>query len=103
MTTINNSSNDLENKITRDELRNVLKAMDKEGFETLMGDYIKEISNPENVKESNEYLKQAQETNDLPKNVKLALPKKAFCLKSMKVNIKRPAAKQKVFINIVTF
>jgi dynein assembly factor 2 len=92
-----------DGKITREELRNVLKAMDKEGFDHLMGDYIKEISNPENIKETNQYLKQAEETNDLPKNVKLAKPKAGFCLKSTKVNIKRPVAKQKVFINIVSY
>ena len=92
-----------EGKITKEELRNVLKAMDKEGFDALMGDYIKEISNPENVKETNQYLKQAEETNDLPKNVKLAKPVAGFCLKSSKINLKRPSARQKVYINIVYY
>jgi dynein assembly factor 2 len=99
----NKVGNNLEGKITRDELRNVLKAMDKDGFENLMGDYIKEISNPENITETNQYLKQAEDTGDLPKNVKLAQPKAGFCLKSMKVNTKRPSAKQKVFVNIVAY
>ena len=42
--------------MTRHELRNVLKAMDKDGFSNIMQDYVKEISDPNNVKEQNEFL-----------------------------------------------
>lgn len=89
-----------ENRVTRDEFRNIVKAMDREGFENIMEEYVKEISNPDNVAETNQYLKEAEKTNDLPKNVKLAQPKKGFCIRSEKFSLKRPALRQKTFINI---
>jgi dynein assembly factor 2 len=90
-------------KMTRDELRNLLKAMGKEGFDEIMEEYMKEISDPNNVKETNEYLRNAEQTKDLPSNVKLAQPGKGFCLKSEKYSIKRPAARQKVYVNICSY
>jgi hypothetical protein len=96
-----NPSNTLDdNKITRDEFRQILKSMDRKEFENHMGDYIKEISNPENVSEQNQFLKNAEENKDLPQNVKLAQPKKGFCMKSEKFSVKRPGVRQKVYINI---
>ena len=96
-----NPSNNLDdNKITRDEFRQILKSMDRKEFENHMGDYIKEISNPENVSEQNQFLKNAEENKDLPQNVKLAQPKKGFCMKSEKFSVKRPGVRQKVYINI---
>lgn len=92
-----------DSKITREELRNLLKAMDKEGFDKIMEDYMKEISDPNNVKETNEYLKNAENTKDLPHNVKLAQPKVGFCVKSSKFNTKRSSQRQKVFINICSY
>jgi hypothetical protein len=56
-----------ENRVTREEFRNIVKAMDREGFENIMEEYVKEISNPDNVAETNQYLKEAEKTNDLPK------------------------------------
>jgi hypothetical protein len=92
-----------DGKMTRDEFRNLMKAMDKEGFDTLMQEYVKEVSNPENVKETNEYLKQAEKSNDLPKNVKLVTPNKGICIKSEKFSIKRPSVRQKVYLNLCTY
>lgn len=89
-----------DNKITREEFRNIVKSMDKKEFENYMGDYIKEISNPDNVLEQNQFLKNAEENKDLPQNVKLAQPRKGFCIKSEKFSIKRPGIRQKVYINI---
>jgi dynein assembly factor 2, axonemal len=89
-----------ENRVTREEFRNIVKAMDREGFENIMEEYVKEISNPDNVAETNQYLKEAEKTNDLPKNVKLAQPKKGFSIRSEKFSLKRPALRQKTFINI---
>jgi hypothetical protein len=92
-----------DDKVTREEFRSIMKAMDKDGFETLMSEYVKEISDPNNTKETNEYLKQAEANKDLPKNVKLAQPIRGMCIKSEKFSIKRPGVRQKVFINICSY
>ena len=86
--------------ITRTELRSVLKAMDKDGFNTLMDEYIQEISDPKNVKEQNEFLLQSEKTKDLPANVKLAKPNIGFVLKSEKKQISKSSMKSKIFINL---
>jgi len=90
-----------DNKITRDELRTVLKAMDQEGFDKLMEDYVKEISDPNNITETNQYLRECMERKDLPANIKLVQPTEGFVIKSSKYNIKKPGFRQKVFINLV--
>ena len=91
-----------DKRITRKEARDLLTALDKPEFGGLMDDYIKEISNPNNIKETNQFLKESEEKKDLPANVKLAKPKEGFCIRSEKYNIKRPSQRKKVFINIVS-
>ena len=91
-----------DKRITRKEARDLLTALDKPEFGGLMDDYIKEISNPNNIKETNQFLKESEEKKDLPANVKLAKPKEGFCIRSEKYNIKRPSQRIKVFINIVS-
>ena len=91
-----------DKRITRKEARDLLTALDKPEFGGLMDDYIKEISNPNNIKETNQFLKESEEKKDLPANVRLAKPKEGFCIKSEKYNIKRPSQRKKVFINIVS-
>lgn len=90
-----------DNKITRDELRSILKAMDQDGFDKIMEDYIKEISDPNNITETNQYLRECMERKDLPANVKLVQPNAGFVIKSSKFNTKKPGIRQKVFINLV--
>ena len=90
-----------DNKITRNELRSILKAMDNDGFDKIMEDYVKEISDPNNITETNQYLRECEERKDLPANVKLVQPAAGFVLKSTKYNIKKPGIRQKVFINLV--
>ena len=91
-----------DKRITRKEARDLLTALDKPEFGGLMDDYIKEISNPNNIKETNQFLKESEEKKDLPSNVRLAKPKEGFCIRSEKYNIKRPSQRKKVFINIVS-
>ena len=91
-----------DKRITRKEARDLLTALDKPEFGGLMDDYIKEISNPNNIKETNQFLKESEEKKDLPANVKLAKPKEGFCIRSEKYSIKRPSQRKKVFINIVS-
>ena len=97
-----NLSNPKDNQFSRSELRTVLKAMDKEGFDTIMEEYIKEISDPSNIKEQNDFLKQSETNKDLPANITLAKPNMGFCIKTEKRNINKPNSKMKIFINICT-
>ena len=91
-----------DKRITRKEARDLLTALDKPEFSGLMDDYLKEISNPNNVKETNQFLKESEEKKDLPANVRLAKPTPGFCVRSEKYSIKHPAQRKKVFINIVS-
>ena len=97
------SKNKQDAPITRSELRNVLKAMDKEGFSSLVNEYIKEISDPNNVKEQNQFLEESYKNKDLPNNVVLAKPEKEFCIeteKKQKGVKKSKCSKMKVYINL---
>ena len=98
-----NPSDPRDGTITRQEARDLLKALDKPEFSGLMDNYINEISDPNNIKETNQFLKESEAKKDLPSNVKLAKPSPGFCLKSSKYNIKRPSTRQKVFINICSY
>ena len=91
-----------DKRITRKEARDLLKALDKPEFPNLMDDYVKEISNPNNIKETNQFLKESEEKKDLPANVRLAKPTPGFCIRSEKYSIKHPAQRKKVFINLVS-
>ena len=91
-----------DKRITRKEARDLLTALDKPEFGGLMDDYLKEISDPKNIRETNQFLKESEEKKDLPANVRLAKPTPGFCIKSIKYNIKHPNNRKKVFINIVT-
>ena len=97
------STDPKDNTITRQEARELLHALDKPEFSGLMDNYINEISDPNNVKETNQFLKESEERKDLPSNVKLCKPTPGFCIKSEKYSIKRPGNRQKVFINICSY
>ena len=92
-----------DKRITRKEARDLLTALDKPEFNGLMDDYLKEISDPNNIKETNQFLKESEEKKDLPANVRLAKPTPGFCIKSEKYSIKHPSQRKKVFINIVSY
>ena len=106
----NNSSNKTnsnfpnlkDDRPTREEIRKIFQSIDhdKDQFDNIMEEYTKEISDPNNIAETNQYLREAEKKNDLPKNVKLAEPKKGFCIKSEKFSIKRPSMRCKAYINI---
>ena len=89
-----------DTKMTKQELKSILKAMDNDGFDNIMDDYIKEISNPDNIKETNQYLKEMQDKKDVPSNVKLVKPFEGFCLKTKKIY---KNLSQKVYVNICSY
>ena len=90
-------------RMTRQEARDILHALDKPEFSGLMDNYINEISDPNNIKETNQFLKESEEKKDLPSNVRLAKPTPGFCIRSEKYSIKHPSNRQKVFINICSY
>ncbi|CAD8191628.1 unnamed protein product [Paramecium pentaurelia] len=87
-------------KITRDEFKKIEKAMKKPEFAELMGDYMKEISDPKNREEYDQYLKQLERESELPKGMKLIKPEPHFCVKTTIWNKQNRKHEQKFFINI---
>ena len=67
--------------VSHKELNNFTKAMGKEEFRDILGDYVTEVSNPENAKEYEAYLRQMQDQGELPPGTHLIQPKAGFCLK----------------------
>lgn len=47
-----------------------------------MSDYMKEISDPKNREEYDEYLKQLERERELPKGMELIKPNPEFCIKT---------------------
>lgn len=53
-------------QMTREEFKKLKKSMKDEKFHELLGDYMKEISNPANVAEYDQYLEQLKNDGELP-------------------------------------
>jgi uncharacterized short protein YbdD (DUF466 family) len=58
-----------ETPMTREEFKKLKKSMKDEKFHELLGDYMKEISNPANVAEYDQYLEQMKDDGELPEVV----------------------------------
>lgn len=52
--------------MTREEFKKLKKSMKDEKFHELLGDYMKEISDPKNVAEYDKYLEQLKSEGELP-------------------------------------
>ena len=55
-----------ESEMTREEFKKIKKSMKDEKFHELLGDYMKEISDPANMDEYDLYLQQLQNEGELP-------------------------------------
>lgn len=53
-------------KITREEFKKIKKSMRDDKFHEMLGDYMKEISDPNNQAEYDAYLKQLKGEGELP-------------------------------------
>jgi dynein assembly factor 2 len=53
-------------QMTREEFKKLKKSMKDEKFHELLGDYMKEISDPKNVAEYDQYLEQMKGDGELP-------------------------------------
>ena len=83
-------------ELTQGEIDNLSKAMKKPEFISLLRDYVDEISDPKNKAEHEAYLKQLEDSGELPKGRKLIRPGAHSCIKTFGTS-KR---KIKSFINL---
>lgn len=87
-------------QMTRKEFQNLKKSFKDPKFHSLLGDYMLEISNPNNVEEQNEYMRQLLREKQLPEGTQLLEPKMAYVLSS-KIGSKGDRKfSQGLFINI---
>lgn len=91
-------------KMTKNEMKGLIKAMESNEFKDIMGEYVQEISDPKNKAEQEQYLKQLEDQGELPPNTKLIKPQAGFCMKSItKKLMSKDDNKyfdQKCFINV---
>ena len=64
------------------ELKSFANAMGKKDFREMLGDYVDEISDPAHRPELDQYLRQMEETGDLPPGTELIAPEVGFCIKT---------------------
>jgi dynein assembly factor 2 len=97
---------DKDLNMSRQEMKGLVKAMETEEFKSIMSDYMKDISDPKNKEELEQYLTQCEENGELPPNTKLIRPVAGFCMKtscSKLINRKeKKFFEQKTFINITS-
>lgn len=90
--------------MSKQELRAFTKAMEQPEFKGMLADYVKEISNPDNKAEYETYLRQLEESGDLPVGTKLIEPTALFCIKTTSKKLISDVNKQyfdqKTFINV---
>lgn len=90
--------------MSKQELKNFTKAMEHQEFRDILNDYVKEISDPNNQKEYETYLRQLESSGELPVGTKLIKPRAAFCIKTsakkLVSDINKQYFDQKTFINI---
>lgn len=88
--------------MTREDFNNLKKAMKDPKFKDLLGDYMMEISDPNNKAEADAYLRQLETDGELPKGMKLIQPT-AFLLMSSRIASEDDKVySQKLYINICT-
>lgn len=90
--------------MSKQELRAFTQAMERPEFKSMLADYVKEISDPNNKAEYELYLRQLEEQGDLPVGTKLIQPDGLFCIKTSSKKLISDVNKQyfdqKTFINV---
>lgn len=78
--------------------------MEQPEFKSMLADYVKEISDPNNKEELETYLRQLEEQGDLPVGTKLIQPNALFCIKTsakkLISDVNKQYFDQKTFINV---
>lgn len=68
--------------MNRKELSTFAKAMQEKEFQTMLGDYVQEISDPKHRPEHDQYLREMEERGELPAGTELIQPAVGFCIKT---------------------
>jgi len=82
-------------KMTEAEAKRIEECMDKPEFMGLFRDYVKDISDPANMEEYDQYIRQLEDEGEIPEDEEVVRPDKGFCLKTKTVDVSG-----KVFVNI---
>lgn len=89
-------------EISREDLQMLNKSMKDPKFHDILGEYMLEVSDPNNRAEHDQYLRQLQNDGELPKGMTLIEPKAFFCLQSRLASETDQKFTQKIYINICT-
>ncbi len=81
-------------KITEEEARRIEECMDKPEFMGLFKDYVNDISDPKNLEEYDQYIRQLEEEGEIPKDEEVVRPEKGFVIKTRSMDLK-----SKIFVN----
>jgi len=86
------------------EMNNFTKAMKHDEFQSIMSEYVDEISDPKHRTEHDQYLHEMVERGEMPPGSALIQPETGFCIKTtakrMVSDTKKTFFDQKSFINI---
>ena len=90
--------------MNQQEMHNFTKAMKHDEFQSIMSEYVDEISNPKHREEHDQYLHEMVERGEMPPGSQLIQPEIGFCIKTtakrMVSDTKKTFFDQKSFINI---
>lgn len=81
-------------KMTEEEAKKIEECMDKPEFMGLFRDYVKDISDPANMEEYDQYIRQLEEEGEIPEDEEVVRPEKGFCIKTKTVDVQG-----KIFVN----
>ena len=73
-------------KMTEEEAKKIEECMDKPEFMGLFRDYVKDISDPANMEEYDQYIRQLEEEGEIPEDEEVVRPEKGFCIKTKTVD-----------------
>jgi hypothetical protein len=81
--------------MTKEEAERIDDCMKKPEFSDLFKEYIDDISNPDNMDEYDQYLRQLEEQGEIPDSEEIIRPEKGFCVKVLAVD-----TGSKIFVNL---
>lgn len=81
-------------KMTEEEAKKIEDCMDKPEFMGLFRDYVKDISDPANMEEYDQYIRQLEDEGEIPDDEEVVRPEKGFCIKTRTVDVTG-----KIFVN----
>ncbi len=80
--------------MTEEEAKRIEDCMDKPEFLDLLKEYVNDISDPKNMEEYDQYIRQLEEEGEIPADEEIIRPEKGFVIKTTALDLK-----SKIFIN----